>query len=103
VLLGAAERLAHGEVRPPVADVRDRLDERALEPEEADDPHERAQDRAEPPEREREHERHEAEEQVDDEGERHQVLPVGLVVAPRFPDDLACPHARREPTTPRFA
>ena len=62
-------------------------------------PMKRAQDRAEPAQREGEHERDQAEDQIDDEGEWKQVLPVRLVVVPGFPDDVAGLHARREPTT----
>src|ERR671919_2520416 len=90
--LDAGERLAEREVRAAVAHVRDGHDEGSLQPEDACDADEEADEGAHEAEQDDQQEREEGDEDVDDEGDRDQVGEVRLVGVPRLSDHLACPH-----------
>ena len=89
--LGAdmGERLRDREVCAPVAHVADCLDERSLEPEGAGDAEEHSDDDSEPAQDPGEQDPEKSEGDEDDERDRQEVLPVGLVEAPGFAEDAA--------------
>jgi hypothetical protein len=80
------------EVRAAVAEILDRDDERALQPEHAGERDEGGRDRPQPAEQRDEEEREEREQQVDDERDREEVAPLAAVLAPRLAEDLGRAH-----------
>ncbi len=101
------ERVADREVGPPVADVGDRLGDRALEPERPGEAEtERARTAPTQPSSERQQQqRRGRDDQEEDERDRDEVPPEALVELPRLAVDLsrAQVHVAREPNGTRYA